>query len=1016
MQHFVPFTPFLHPMTRNLLIENDVELAAIEWLQGLGYSYTEGASIHRNTRKVVLEDRLRSFIERQYPHLPPAVVAELIQEFTYNKGADLDIRNRDFHLKLSKGIDWPWTDEHGQEHRDHIYCIDYTNPANNEFLAVNQFTVNGITERRPDMVVFINGLPIVVFEFKNMFDDTVTVHDAFNQIQHYRHHIPLLFEYNAITIISDGKDTMHGMYSSSMEWYAPWKSTDGRNITDSFQLKTLLQGLFPKDRLLQYIRYYIFHENTNSVYIKKGAKYHQFFGIQFATEQTKKAIKPFGDGRIGVIWHTQGSGKSISMAIYAAIISKLPELQNPTIVVQVDRNDLDKQLYENFVAARDLVGDIKHADSTDKLREYLSGDGGGVIFSTIEKFRLQRDKNELSHPVLSTRDNIIVIADECHRTQYGLLDGFAANIRIALPHASFIGFTGTPVDTKDADTEEVFGEVIHTYDIKQAVLDGATKSIYYEPRLAQLHLGNEGIDDEAEEIVADAGRDEANRLKWAAVEDAAGSDERVAKVAKDLLSHYLLRSKELPGKAMVACMSRRNCVKLYDALVKLDGCPEIAVVMTANLGKDPKEWSPHFRTKEKLEAIKTRFKNPDDPLKLVIVRDMWLTGFDAPCVHTMYVDKIMSGHNLMQAIARVNRVFKDKPNGLIVDYIGIGDRLKDATKKYTAGGGSGKPTYDIEAAFEEMHNVITELQGYMPDGLDYSGWKGLSRGEKFELAMMGADHVVKQDDSCDSFLLAEKRMSALVNLVTGHSGIQDIALDILYMQHVAVVVRKIKRPPVPTRLRAEKIKELIHRSIESDEIVDVYAMAGLEKPDISIIDEEFLLGAKEQKSGMNIKIELLRQILNNEIALRRHKNIIRYTSLREQVEKVIQRYHDNAIDSYTTILELVRRAQEMTDEDERARNLGLSDEEMAFYEILAKHKQAMTENALMSDLVKQIVKEIKKNLTIDWYKKPDINAEIQLAVKRTLRGKVSVEELNAVLAEIMEQATSRWKEWNSEAA
>ena len=1003
-------------MTRNLLIENDVELAAIDWLQGLGYTYAEGPSIHRNTRKVVLEDRLRAFIERQYPHLPSVVVAEVVIEFTYNKGADLDIRNRDFHIKLSKGIDWSWTDKQGKEHQEHIYCIDYTNPANNEFLAVNQYTVIGTTERRPDMVVFINGLPVVVFEFKNMFDGTVTVNDAFNQIQHYRHHIPLLFEYNALTVISDGLHTMHGMYSSSMEWYAPWKSVDGKNITDNFQLKSLLHGLFPKERLLQYIRYYIFHENTNSVYIKKGAKYHQFFGIQFASEQTKKAIKPFGDGRIGVIWHTQGSGKSISMAIYAAIISKLPELQNPTIVVQVDRNDLDKQLYENFVAAKDLVGEIKHADSTDELREYLSGDGGGVIFSTIEKFRLQRNKNELSHPVLSTRDNVIVIADECHRTQYGLLDGFAANIRIALPNASFIGFTGTPVDKKDADTEEVFGEVIHTYDIKQAVEDGATKRIFYEPRLAQLHLSNEGIDEEAEEIVADAGRDEANKLKWAAIEDAAGSDDRINMVAADLLKHYQRRSNELPGKAMIACMSRRNCVKLYDALIKLDGCPEIAVVMTANLGKDPKEWSPHFRTKEQMEAIKKRFRNPDDPLQLVIVRDMWLTGFDAPCVHTLYVDKIMSGHNLMQAIARVNRVFKDKPNGLIVDYIGIGDRLKDATKKYTAGGGTGKPTYDMEAAFEEMRNVVAELQGYMPKGLDYSSWNGLSKGDKFELVTTGLNHVVKEDDLCESFMLAEKTMSALVNLVTKHPEIQDVALDVVYFQHLGIAVRKVKNPPTQTRVRGEQIKELIHRSIESDEIVDVYAMAGLDKPDISILNEEFLLGAKEQKSGMDIKVELLRQILNNEIALRRHKNIIRYTNLREQVEAVIQRYHDNAIDSYTTILELVRRAKEMTDEEERARNLGLSDEEMAFYEILAKHQQAMTENTLMSDLVKQIVKDIKKNLTVDWYKKSDVNAEIQLAVKRTLRGKVSIEELNAVLGEIMEQATSRWKEWNLEAA
>jgi type I restriction enzyme R subunit len=1004
-------------MTRNLLIEEHVELAAIDWLKNLGYSHVEGGSLHRNFRKVVLEDMLRSFIERQYQHLPSEVVAEVMQEFTYNKGADLDIRNRDFHLKLSKGIDWSWTDKQGKEHQEHIYCVDYANPENNEFLAVNQFTIDGTTQRRPDLVIFINGLPIAVFEFKNMFDGNVTVDDAFNQIQHYKIHIPLLFEYNALTVVSDGLNTMHGMYSSDKEWFAPWKSVDGLQVAENdFQLQSLIKGLFPKERLLQYIRFYIFHENTNSVYIKKGAKYHQFFGIQFAVEHTKQAIKPIGDGRIGVIWHTQGSGKSISMAIYAAIISKLPELKNPTVVVQVDRNDLDLQLFENFVAAKDLVGEVKRAETTEQLRDYLSGEGGGVIFSTIEKFRIQKDKDEIKHPVLSIRDNVIVIADECHRTQYGLLEGFARNLRNALPNASFIGFTGTPVDKKDADTTQVFGEVIHTYDIRQAVEDKATVRIFYEPRLAKLHLSNEDIDEEAEEITTDVPQNEANKIKWAAIEDAAGSDKRVPIVAEDLLSHYLKRAKELPGKAMVVCMSRRNCVKLYNALKNLDNCPEIAVVMTANLGKDPKDWSEHFRTSKELEAIKKRFKDPDDPLKMVIVRDMWLTGFDAPCVHTLYVDKIMTGHNLMQAIARVNRVFRDKPNGLIVDYIGIGDRLKDATKKYTGGGGTGKPTYDIDLAFEEMQDVLSELKTYLPDGLSYDNWKGLNNGDKLVLVSTALNHVIKDDDQCESFMLAEKKMSALVNLIAPHEDVEQISLDILFFQHLGVAVRKIKHPVAPTKVRADQIKELIHRSIDSDKVVDVYAMAGLEKPDISILNEEFLLGARDQKAGADIKIELLRQILNNEISLRRHKNIVKYTSLKEEVEKVIARYHDNAIDSYTTILELVRRAQEMTGEDERARNLGLSDEEMAFYEILAKHQQAITDNALISDLVRQIVKDIKRNLQVDWYKKPDTKAEIMLAVKKALRGKVSIDELNTVLAEIMEQATARWKEWSLEAA
>jgi type I restriction enzyme R subunit len=696
----------------------------------------------------------------------------------------------------------------------------------------------------------------------------------------------------------------------------------------------------------------------------------------------------------------------------------MPELKNPTIVVQVDRNDLDQQLYENFLKAKDLVGDVKHADSTEKLRSYLSGSGGGVIFSTIEKFRLVENGNgkEIEHPVLSTRDNIIVLADECHRTQYGLIDGFASNLRRALPNASFIGFTGTPVDKKDADTIEVFGEIIHVYDIRQAVEDRATVKIFYEPRLAKLHITNQDIDEEAEEITAGMPVNESNRMKWAAVEDAAGADDRVQKVAEDILNHYTKRAASLEGKAMIVCMSRRNCVKLYDAITKLHDCPELAVVMTGNIGKDPQQWNVHFRTKDQHEAIKKRFKDPEDPLKMVIVRDMWLTGFDAPCLHTMYVDKVMQDHNLMQAIARVNRVFRDKPNGLIVDYIGIGDKLKDATKKYTGGGGKGRPTIDLDTGFAELLEIITELQDYLPGGSDYSNWKAMDNRQKLLLISAALNHIVKDDQLSQGFQLAEKRMSALVPLIKSHSRIQEVTREILFFQHLGVAVGKVKNPPRAAKLKADQIKDLIHRSIESDDIIDVYAMAGIEKPDISILNDEFLMGAKEQKSGLDIKIEIMRQILNNEISLRRYKNIVKYTSLKEAVEKIIKKYHENAIDSYTTIAELVKHAKEITEEDSKAGQLGLTEEELAFYEILARHQKAITDNKVISELVKQIVQSIKKNLQVDWYKKPDAKAQMMLAVKKTLRGKITIEELNVVMDEIMEQATERYREWSVGAA
>jgi type I restriction enzyme R subunit len=558
-------------MSKQYLAESDIEEAAIDWLKEIPlYHYKKGEDIHRPHNKVVLEDIFSNYLNKRYKGIPPKVLAEVQQEFLFNTGGDIYQRNHHFHLKLSKGISKAWKDEKGKDRFEHFYAVDFEILSDNDFLVVNQFSISGRNNRRPDLVIFINGLPLVVFEFKNWFDPDADVETAYNQVQHYLQDIPLLFEYNSLTVISDGSTTLHGMFSSSREWFAAWKSVDGIHITDNdFALETLIKGLLVPERLLQYIRCYIFHELDGGKLIKKGAKYHQFFGVQYALEQTKKAIRPFGDGRIGVVWHTTRSGKSITMAIYTGILRQMKELKNPTIVVQVDRFDLNKQLYEDFIAAKDLTGDVQLANDTDELRKLLSGEGGGVIFSTIEKFRLKETENgkEAKHPVLSERDNIIVIADECHRTQYGLLQGFAANLRTALPNASFIGFTGTPVDTKDADTVAVFGEVIHTYDIRQATEDHAVVPIYYEPRLAKLHLGNPQLEEEAEEIVKGVNDSDRNKIMWAAVEDAAGADERIAQVSKDLLHHFLERAKSLEGKAMVVCMSRRNCVKLYNRVV-----------------------------------------------------------------------------------------------------------------------------------------------------------------------------------------------------------------------------------------------------------------------------------------------------------------------------------------------------------------------------------------------------------------------------------------------------------------
>lgn len=997
------------------LAESDIETAAIEWLlQDKRFQYHHGQDIPRNLKKTVLEEVFSNYLSTRYQHVPAKILAEVQQEFLYQAGADLHLRNHNFHLKLSKGIDKAWKDKNGKDCFEHFYAVNYNEPEKNEFSVVNQFSIEGRNNRRPDLLIFVNGLPLVLFEFKNWFDPEATVDSAFNQIQHYTEDIPLVFETNCLTVVSDGQNTLHGMYSSGMEWYAAWKSIDGIKIVENdFALETLIKGLLTPERLLAYIRYYIFHETNKGVLVKKGAKYHQFFGIQFALEQTLKSIRPIGDGRIGVIWHTTRSGKSITMAIYAGILRQMAALKNPTIIVQVDRFDLNKQLYEDFIAAKDLVGDVQLAQTTEELRNLISGDGGGVIFSTIEKFRLKDTATgkEIEHPVLSVRDNIIVIADECHRTQYGLIKGFASNLRLALPNASYIGFTGTPVDSKDADTVGVFGEILHVYDIKQATEDKAVVPIFYEPRLAKLHLANETIVEEADEITEGLTDNDKNKLMWAAIEDAAGSDERVAKVSKDILKHYLKRNESLDGKAMIVCMSRRNCVKMYNALTQLQDCPKVAVIMTCNIAKDPKAWSPHIRTKEQMEAVKARFKDPDDAMKIVIVRDMWLTGFDNPPLHTMYVDKVMTGHNLIQAINRVATVFKDKPSGLIVDYIGIGDRLRDATKKYTGSGGTGAVAIDIEEAMEMILEEINSLRVFMPRIDFYSSWPTLTTGDKLKLMQEAVNHIVAEEERSKDFLLLEKRMTGLSTIVKSHPDIQIIALDIIFLQQLGAAVRKVKYPQTNIRKKEQQVKELIHRSIESEEVIDVFQMAGIARFDISIINDDFLASAKEKKTGNELKLELIRQILNDEIKLRHPKNLIKYRNLKEEVDKIINQYHSHFFDSLIALEKLREVAREMQEEDTRRTQLGLSDEEESFYEILAKHKTAITDFELIKEVVKEITTSIKKNLQIDWFKKPDARAQIMLAVRRVLTKKGITAELKEIMEEIMEQAEARYKEW-----
>lgn len=1000
------------------LAEHTVQKAAIQWLQDLGYQYKEANALDRDLKKVVLVNELRGFLKRTYAELPASAIEEALVAFTQHNGLDTAHRNREVHLKMTQGISISWKDAAEKEHAKHVYPFNYDQPEANSFWCAEEVSITGKNNRRPDLLIFINGLPVVVFEFKNPFDAQVGIDNAHRQISNYVLDIPQLFDYNAFCVISDGLECKHGIYSAAQEWFAPWKSEDGQTIinAEDLQLETMLNGLFPKATLLNYLRHFIFHEDHNGKIIKKGAKYHQYWGITKAAKSAVQNIKPKGDGRLGVIWHTQGSGKSISMAMLTGILRQLPEMKNPTIVIQVDRSDLDQQLYENFILAKDLVGEINHATNTDQLRALLSTDGGGVIFTTIEKFRLKdhielgrnvADGKEIEHPVLSERFNLIVMADEAHRTQYGFKSGgFAQNIRRALPNASFIGFTGTPVDSKNADTTQVFGKTIHTYDIKQAVEDGATVPINYEPKMVPLNIKAE-FADELEEVTEDEETD--RKGVWAAVEDAAGAKDRVAKVATDILEHFKKRTASLDGKAMIVCMSRRNCVKMYDALTAIDGCPEVAVIMTSNPGKDPAEWNAHMRTSQNMEAIKKRFRDPEDPLKMVIVRDMWLTGFDAPCAHTMYVDKIMKGHNLMQAIARVNRVFEGKTNGLVVDFIGISGLLAAATKKYTGGGGKGKPTIDIDEVVDLCLAQLEATKSLMQP-FTVQQVVDMKETEVFAWFTAQLNLLMASDTTTDSFLHEERKLTELVAMCSSDPRIWDIQEEVAIIQKFRERIRKIKFPPGPQRQKNERIKDLISKSLESQNIVDLAAMYDLDKIDISIIDDRFQAMVQE-KGEENIKVELLRRIINDELKVRMLKNIRKMTNLKVELEKVLGQYHKNSLDSIAAIKHLIDIANEFKNDDKRTQELGLTEDELAFYDLLTANQHLINQTGPIQDLVHTVVDSVKKNLQLDWTKKENAKAAIRLAVKKELRGKVPFSELDKILKEVIEQAEGQYSDW-----
>ena len=1043
--------------------ESIIEDTALEWLKDLGYTVVFGNDIapdepaaeRENYGEVILAERLKDALKRINPSVPAEALEDAFRKVTRPGSPSLVGNNRSFHKMLADGIEVEYRHE-GRIKGDKVWLIDFDNLDNNDWLAVNQFTVvENHINRRPDVVIFVNGLPLAVIELKNAADTKATIWSAFNQLQTYKNEITPLFVYNEALIISDGTHARIGSLTADKERFMPWKTIAGDTLADghAIELEVLLRGVFEKRRFLDLVRYFIvFEDDGVGQPIKKMAGYHQFHAVNMAIEQTLRAsmekgaaisesrghyfthpprdARP-GDHRIGVVWHTQGSGKSLTMAFFAGRIVLHPEMENPTIVVITDSNDLDDQLFGTFSRCKDLLRQSPvQADSHENLKKLLrTSASGGVIFTTVQKFMppvLKKNgiKTRAEVELLSERRNIVVIADEAHRSQYDFIDGYASAMHKTLPNASFIGFTGTPIELKDANTRAVFGDYLSIYDIQQAVIDGSTVPIYYEGRLAKLELKESErpkIDPEFEEVTEGEETEEKEKLKtkWAALEAIVGTDERVDLIARDLLRHFDLRLEVMEGKAMIVCMSRRICVDLYNAIIKLrpewhsndDTQGVIKIVMTGSASDT--DWQMHIRTKERREKLANRFKDSKDLFKVVIVRDMWLTGFDVPSLHTMYIDKPMQGHGLMQAIARVNRVHGDKPGGLIVDYLGLAYHLQQALALYTESGGKGNTAIDQQEA------VALTLREYeickdLFHGFDYSKWKNGNGGEQLVLMNWAQDHILGLENGKQRYTQTVTRLSQAFALAVPNERVLAIRDDVGFFQ--AVRARIIKSSP-EHELQSEDIeqaiRQIISRAVASDEVIDIFKAAGLKKPDISILSDEFLADVQNMPQK-NVAIELLRKLLNDEIKLRSRKNVVQSRSFLEMLERTIRSYQNRAIEVAEVISELIELAKEMRAASKRGEELKLSEDELAFYDALEVNDSAVKVlgDDTLKDIARELVKSVHENATIDWTMKENVRAKLRVMVRRILRRHgYPPDKQEKATQTVLEQAEVIAKDW-----
>jgi type I restriction enzyme R subunit len=1016
--------------------ENHIEQVFIQEFTAVGYHYIhggvispEGAAQERDFHEVVLKQRLQAAIDKINVNIPAEAKDEAFRKVLRSDSPNLLQNNYQFHKYLSEGVEVEFR-KGDRIAGDKVWLIDYQHPERNEFLVVNQFTIiEGNANKRPDLILFVNGLPLVVIELKNAADEDTDIAAAFNQLQTYKRSIPSLFQYNALLVASDGWDAVFGSLTASKQFFLPWKSIDGKVVADETipQLEVMVKGMLNKQVLLDLIRHFtLFNVNKDKI-TKVVPRYHQYFAVNKAVEATKRATSASGDKRAGVVWHTQGSGKSLSMVFYTGKL--VLELNNPTIVVLTDRNDLDDQLFDTFSSSQDILRQTPvQAEGRDSLKKLLSVSSGGIVFTTIQKFlpevieRIDIGGGKTKsitgqYEMLSDRRNIVVIADEAHRSQYDFMDGFAKHMRDALPNASFIGFTGTPIESTDKNTQAVFGDYIDVYDIQQAVDDGATVRIYYENRLAkvqlreekkyemdeQLSLVAEELEDYGEKQEGVSDRLESSKSKWARLEAIVGNPQRIKLIAGDIVKHFEQRQ-VLDGKAMIVCMSRRICVELYDAIVQLrpewhsddDADGSIKVVMTGS-SADPLPYQSHIRNKIKNKAVGDRLKDPADKLKLVIVRDMWLTGFDAPCLHTLYIDKPMRGHNLMQAIARVNRVYKDKEGGLVVDYIGIATDLKKALSVYTESGGKGKPAFDQEEAASvmmEKYEIVAQFFSEQPvdrtiaKGFNYKTFFGLQPKERFVFPIHAANFILGLEKGKERFLPAVSALTQAFAISVPHPYTNDIRDEVGLFQAIKARIVKVSesRKTVSDEELETAIRQIVSDAVVADEVVDIFDAAGIKKPDISILSDEFLAEVKDMKHK-NVALELLKRLLNDEIKVRTKTNLVQSKKFSEMLEEAVRRYQNNLLTSAQIIEELINLAKDIKAADRRGDDLGLDFREFAFYSALEVNDSAVSVlgDETLRSIARELVDTVRKNTSIDWTVRENVQAKMRIAVKKILR-------------------------------